>query len=350
MPQDRLMIDPNLITKPECKIDRLIYDSKASEDVSTLIINPVELDNKIEIKQKDGSMIFSIPFPEILSANYAHQKGFNKKDLLEIKMNDGKVIQVYTKDKNAYNIGFEINQLVEAQKYRLKLIAQPLLVENKPTWVENYWNPLQPKLAENEEILWSHPFVEKNEILAVDVLTNFRVMGYLFRKHEVIYEALDLIDDVVVANQHRESQSTRTGSFSGVGINHVFGGTSYGESFGTSNAIGDVIFMRDGKEAMAFEQVSDPHGIASLAKSAIKFRTDLLEQLSLAEKQQQKSTVTQDGRTLKEIMCPKCKNSIPNDSEFCNHCGIKIQGLCSKCGHDNPKESVFCNKCGFALR
>jgi hypothetical protein len=45
------------------------------------------------------------------------------------------------------------------------------------------------------------------------------------------------------------------------------------------------------------------------------------------------------------MICPNkiCKQEIPDDSLYCDQCGIQIM-RCSKCG--NPGTSKFCGKCG----
>ena len=49
------------------------------------------------------------------------------------------------------------------------------------------------------------------------------------------------------------------------------------------------------------------------------------------------------------MKCPKCQFDNPEDSEFCNECGNKLEITCSACGRMNPLGSKFCNKCGHNL-
>ena len=53
------------------------------------------------------------------------------------------------------------------------------------------------------------------------------------------------------------------------------------------------------------------------------------------------------------MKCEKCNNIIPDDSDFCNHCGNKIEKpqepttlQCEKCGNTLPLDSEFCHFCG----
>lgn len=218
--------------------------------------------------------------------------------------------------------------------------------------IRNEFNYMVPVLAEDEEILWSHVITKgilHKKLEEIWVLTNFRALAHNFEAHGTNCLTLPSADNIIVTNQHRNSKSIRTGTFSGTASKHVFAGTTSGSSFGSSETVGDVIFETEGRPFLYFFQVSDPHGVVLLAKtsrdSEMKAFADYEEKLKLGITS---TKVSEDS--VKKIVCPKCKNDISADSDFCNHCGTKIQDICSKCGHDNPKESAFCNKCGFTLK
>lgn len=46
------------------------------------------------------------------------------------------------------------------------------------------------------------------------------------------------------------------------------------------------------------------------------------------------------------MICYKCGNDIPSDSEYCPFCGIKLFVTCPKCGHTHSSQYPICNKCG----
>lgn len=46
------------------------------------------------------------------------------------------------------------------------------------------------------------------------------------------------------------------------------------------------------------------------------------------------------------MICYKCGNDIPSDSEYCPFCGIKLFVTCPKCGHIHSSQYPICNKCG----
>jgi ribosomal protein L40E len=47
--------------------------------------------------------------------------------------------------------------------------------------------------------------------------------------------------------------------------------------------------------------------------------------------------------------CPQCQAELPDDAQFCNKCGGKLELNCPSCGMSNPPESNFCLKCGHNL-
>ena len=48
------------------------------------------------------------------------------------------------------------------------------------------------------------------------------------------------------------------------------------------------------------------------------------------------------------IKCPNCGSSVPEGSDFCNHCGTHLDHelRCPSCGTIIPDDSAFCPKCG----
>ncbi|CAN5626585.1 hypothetical protein BH18THE1_BH18THE1_21060 [soil metagenome] len=91
--------------------------------------------------------------------------------------------------------------------------------------------------------------------------------------------ALGDLDDIVVMNQHRESQ------FPG-GRYHVRGsGKSYGTGRSSGRSVGDIAFIYRGQPAILFEKIPDPSGVVRLAKAA---RKSMLQQIKSAERQQVK--------------------------------------------------------------
>jgi len=49
------------------------------------------------------------------------------------------------------------------------------------------------------------------------------------------------------------------------------------------------------------------------------------------------------------ITCSACGAVVPEDRQFCGHCGTPISLVCVACGVENPGANRFCSACGFAL-
>lgn len=46
------------------------------------------------------------------------------------------------------------------------------------------------------------------------------------------------------------------------------------------------------------------------------------------------------------MLCYKCNNPIPNDSNYCPYCRVKLYTECPKCGVKYSSQYPFCNQCG----
>lgn len=190
--------------------------------------------------------------------------------------------------------------------------------------------------AAREEVIWSFPTTKgwfKKTVVQERQITNYKVIqgsGHI---------SLTLLDDIVVMNQHRVSDSSYTS----------VGGGRYSPRFGTgrskSRTVGDIAFIHEGKPFFIFYQIPDPHGVARLAKAA---RKRLLEDLKTTEKrlktaekkyeaqlqeqqqqQQQKerislraATTTTTSNTV--ITCPRCSSTNVQGSKYCNNCGFRL--------------------------
>ena len=134
-----------------------------------------------------------------------------------------------------------------------------------------------------------------------------------------------------------------------------------GSSKSRSKTVGDIVFMRQGRQDIVFSQVADPHGVSRLAKAARKAIIQALKAEERKEKQlpKERERITvksprkQNGLreqpTTSNPICLKCNKENPYGSKFCSYCGAKIQRACIQCGKTNPENSSFCNQCGFAL-
>src|SRR5829696_6413204 len=198
-----------------------------------------------------------------------------------------------------------------------------------------------------EETLWRNQVTKgifKKMVVEVQTITNYRILrndkGIMFKD----------IDDMVVTNQHRVSQSNYMGTYYGRYTRFGVGNTQ-----SRSKTIGDVVFMRQGRPVIRFNQIADPHGVVRLAKSV---KRNVVQSLKNEEKKSQQLQM-ENERDKKErpfrrtqgsvVLCRQCKNENQQGSKFCNNCGTKLQNSCPSCGTDNPENSAFCGKCGSKL-
>jgi ribosomal protein L40E len=231
-----------------------------------------------------------------------------------------------------------------------------------------------PRVSSNsvaEQVIWRNEVTKgifNRRVVEVQIITNQRVC----QNSRAIF--LKDLDDIIVMNQHRESQG-QSARYYARGF-----GASYGTGRSSGKTIGDVAFIYQGQPSIVFNQISDPYGVTRLAKAV---RRSSIQQIKLVEKmdaklekerevearlaeksqkrsfhsKKNKSEVLSDKLSYNlenssnpmDIICQKCGNANPQDAKFCGMCGVNITSSCSKCGRLNPTGSGFCNSCGFTL-
>ena len=136
------------------------------------------------------------------------------------------------------------------------------------------WKPNQPSSTNfnlgPEQVIWKNDVMTgiiHRKVAETQVITNLRVL-----QNDRAVSLADL-DDIIVMNSHRESQSQ------GQRYNVRGFGASYGTSRSTGKTIGDIVFMYRGQPVIVFKQIPDPSGICRLAKTAKRsFVTAMKEQ------------------------------------------------------------------------
>lgn len=138
----------------------------------------------------------------------------------------------------------------------------------------------------SESVIWSDQITTgffRKKVIETRYITNLHVSTN--RGRVPLYQ----IDDIIVINSKRMSQSQYSGYSAGRYTRYGMGTAN-----SSSRTVGDVVCMSGGQPVITIVQVQDPHGVARLAKVA---RKQLVSQMKLAEKatlQQQKTTeVTQ---------------------------------------------------------
>jgi len=126
-----------------------------------------------------------------------------------------------------------------------------------------------PFLLEGESFIWSNLQTDgtiKKRATWLEVVTNYRILQYSIQRHAANYVTLATLEDVVVMNQKKISQSSGYASY-GRSRYHIAG---IGGSRSTGMTFGDIVFVSQGRPFITFRQVQDPHGLAKLIKSASK--------------------------------------------------------------------------------
>ena len=235
-------------------------------------------------------------------------------------------------------------------------------LEDKPEFVSVPWrlpyrfdvtDDIQKMGMKPEETIWcriNHEGVVNRKLENFVVVTNYRIFFMDCTQDElqngtVIHSMISLRNaDVVVNNSKRVSNSTRTGSYAGVGLRGVRSGTYGGTANSQSQTIGDVTIMDEGVESFTFYGVRDPQGLKNILKSIMKNSSQLMKKGDNYVEQ------VQGGVSSNDIPCPKCNSGNPKSSKFCNDCGEKLQLDCPSCNKNNPLGSKFCNECGEKLQ
>jgi len=125
--------------------------------------------------------------------------------------------------------------------------------------------PLAPFLVEGEEIIWHQMKTEgilHKRVVWIEALTNYRVYYYDYKQHAGIMVLLPELEDVVVNNQRRVTNTNSVAFYSGSYRNL----SDIRNPNGTSMTVGDVVFIAEDKPYITFRQVADPHGLASVVK------------------------------------------------------------------------------------
>lgn len=329
------IFDEKLVKRFEYDIDVIKYiDGQPNKILDNLVIHPIEVGNRLEFKsKKDTTISLSIPIKDVIALTLPEQKkGSLKKEdlLLEIEFYDSQgnksSVAFNVEDIYVQQILDQVKAFQKAEQEYWDTIDLQYDLDGIPKTTKLYYRGLF--LSDGEELLWINTKTEGTEnknLRWLEALTNFKAIYYDFVKHDSGRIPLCFVDDVIITNQKTTSGSDRFGTFTGAS-GRTFAKAGMSTSYGASGTIGDVRFMKDGKLTVTFLQVSDPNGIASLAKAVIK----------------QLFTPLKGG---KKTQLPVIEGSVIEVKT--SETG---EPICLYCGNVNQIGSEFCNNCGFALR
>jgi len=180
--------------------------------------------------------------------------------------------------------------------------------------------PKTPIIAYGENILWSNIQTKgtlNRKAVWLEALTNFRIFEYNYESHSCNYPFLSAIDDIIVTNQKRVSESQSGVTYYGSKVGSIR--TGYGNTKTRSSSVtyGDVIFIADGKPFITLYQIRDPHGLTRIAKGAKK-------QTIQVEKLLKKGVKPNIKNIDSNLACQGCGTVNNQDANFCNQCGTRL--------------------------
>ena len=307
-------------------------DGNYWEDIDTMLIYPIEMGSVVEFKNHDNKSQPGYGFRqsdilEIKIQTEVKDGFFRKKEdaLLEIILNfngESKTILVNVEDKQIPQILESINHNKNFD-YNQYLGTLSIPYENNVGSIEYSTIYVKtPLIAIGENILCSNLITKgtfNRKIVWLEALTNFRVFEYNYDSHLASYATISAIDDIVVTNQKRISESQGGGTYYGNRVGSMRTGFGNTRTRSTSVTYGDVVFFANGQPFITFYQIRDPHGIVRIAKSAKKQTTQI-------EKILNKGTKSKTRKNSEPALaCSNCGSINDRGANFCNNCGVGLK-------------------------
>jgi hypothetical protein len=256
------MIGNDLLDKSEHNVEIVKWiDGSTDNKINKMILRPVEAGNMVELcSGKEVRLMITSGTLHSVKVLKETKKSFMRKKedlLLELLFYSN---QQQKQQENLSSI------LLNVEDKEVPVITQYIQGITEVDWSNVYGLPF---LLEGESYIWSDYQTEgmiNKRLTWLDVVTNYRIFQYSMKKHAANYIAFGALEDVVVMNQKRVSQSSGYASY-GRSKYHIAG---TGGSRSTGMTIGDVVFVSQGRPFITFSQVQDPRGLAKLIKSIRK--------------------------------------------------------------------------------
>jgi hypothetical protein len=263
----RPMIGNDLLGKSEYDVEIVTWidGSTQNNKINKMVLRPIEAGNMVELcSGKEIQLMITSGTLNTVKVWKEEKKSFmrKKQDLVLELLFYSNQQQKQQQNLSSITLNVEDKQVPEIKQY-IQGIKE---VEDK-----NYWSNIYglPFLLEGESIIWSNLQTEgtiKKRATWLGVVTNYRILQYSVKQHVANYVSFPALEDIVVMNQRRVSQSTGYGSY-GRSRYHI-AGTSGSRSTGIT--IGDIVFISQGRPFITFNQIQDPRGLVKLVKSISK--------------------------------------------------------------------------------
>ena len=266
------LFDPKQFQTVQLKKNVAGATIKEVENTSLIRLNCYELGGTIDFMSDDINPIlyYSLPIQDIISTKIRiEKKRFGQKSLLAIETtNDTIDIEKMKEPEIA-----AFKQFVDIQTQRMVLgneSKEITFTAGGSTKTRNIC-PYSPIVLDDEEIISAITLPEIGF-----VVTNYRVWKNHFFEVDGISMTHDEYDDAIAANVEKRREEDIVGgvnarsSLWNLVQNQV--DLSYNESThhasSTESEFGDIVFMKDGKRVMVWENFRDPNSTVSLINSA----------------------------------------------------------------------------------
>ena len=306
-------------------------------DIDTMTVYPIEMGFYVEFnnsdkkgQQQQHQSGYGFRQTEILDIQIKTQMKdgfFRKKEdaLLELVLNhnsERREILINVEDKHIskilesinYNRKFDYNEYLKTLEIQYESGG---LIENTTVY------PNTPFIAVGENILWSNVQTKgtlNRRVVWLEALTNFRIFQYNYESHLASYAFFSAIDDVIVTNQKRISESQSGGTYYGNRFGSMRTGYGNTKTRSTSVTYVDVVFITDGKPFITLFQIRDPHGLSRIAKGVKKQTTQVEKLLKKGTRNKVKNNNKES-----DLTCQSCGTTNDMVANFCNQCGTRLK-------------------------
>jgi hypothetical protein len=263
----RPMVGNELLEKSEHDVEIVKWFDGSTKDngIDKMVLRPIEAGNLIELCNGNQIRftITSAAFRGLQVLKETKKSFMRKKEDLHIEL----LFYIDQQQKQQQKESSILMNIEDKEVPKITQYVQGLIELNN----KNYWSNVYglPFLLEGESIIWSNLQTAgtfRKRAIWLEVVTNYRILQYSVQQHAANFVSLPALEDVVVMNQKRISQSTGYASY-GRSKYHIAG---TGGSRSTGMTIGDVVFVGEGRPIVTFSQVQDPRGLAKLIKSIRK--------------------------------------------------------------------------------
>lgn len=358
------IVGSDLLDIPSYEIE-FIEGAEEYPHLDTMDLRHIESGASIRFYSKRSNEDIVLPVAKIKDLKIIKQSdgGFFRNEELTLKIEfeseyGDKIILINSNDKNISDLIPQVNLIQKRLYDKLWWTNSNIYLRterNEFTSVHIF--PMIPFLSSGESIVWNNiqtKGVVNKKIIQLDLVTNYRVYQYDFDAHMGNYVLISGIEDVIVSNQRRLSDSNRYGNY----VRSSYTITGHGNTKTTSQTVGDVSILTNGRPYVLFREVSDPNGLARMIKSMKKQCNFTIEPPAVQNKEsiidisESESQIENKALEVENSNCIFCgQKNLPN-SKFCNYCGqsIPISNKCRTCNHLNTNDALFCNQCGNNLK